>query len=29
VTKREYKIKLVVKRKVQFFEWPKGKCKYF
>jgi hypothetical protein len=29
VVKMECKIKLMVKREVQFFEWPKGKCKFF
>jgi hypothetical protein len=27
--KRKYKIKLMAKRKIYFFEWPKGKCKFF
>jgi hypothetical protein len=29
VVKRDCKIKLMAKRKIQFFEWPKGKYKYF
>jgi hypothetical protein len=29
VSKKECKIKLMVKRKVYFFEWPKEKCKFF
>jgi hypothetical protein len=29
VTKRECKIKLMVKSEVQFFEWSKGKYKFF
>jgi hypothetical protein len=29
VAKRKYKIKLMAKRKVQIFKWPKEKCKFF
>jgi hypothetical protein len=29
VAKKKCKVKLMIKRGVQFFEWPKGKCKFF
>jgi hypothetical protein len=29
VVKKKYKIKLMAKREVQFFEWSKRECKFF